>query len=79
MSQGSAHECFTRPSPSLAFTRGTGVIDYPQNCGQKSSNRSVCASSLLQTRRLCPTRQPWEMDVTRGFHVMFLLQDLGPG
>ena len=55
MSQGSAHECFTRPSPSWAFTWGTGVIDYPQNCGQKSSNRSVCASSLLQTRRLCPT------------------------
>ena len=28
----------------------------------------------------CATpHQPWEMDVTRGFHVMFLLQDLGPG
>ena len=52
MSQGSAHECFTRPPPSLAFTLGTGAIDCPQNCGQKSSIRSVCAGSLFQTRRL---------------------------
>ena len=76
VSKASAHECFTHPPPTLAFTLEQEWLTVPRTLGRRAAIYHPVLAALTKANG-CPTS--WETDVTCGFHVILLLQDLSHG